>query len=135
MKFKLVEDFDRGLEIQSSIDALNENKGQTDKRLMVDIINGYSGITINGTDYVLHHLSGRKADPGDRVTSNMLLIPDSPTVSGNAIHKAIHRLARTYSNFRAECEQLQDVKWLYVGTGNQIIPITVEEVIERLVKG
>lgn len=135
MKFKLVEESDSGLYNESTIDTLNENKGQTDKQLMVDVINDYNNITINGTDYVLHHLSGKKADKRDRVTSNMLLIPNTPTLSGDKVHTSIHKLARSYKKFESECKQLQAVNWLYIGKGNQLMPITVEEVIQRLVKG
>lgn len=135
MKFKLIWNKNSGLKNEPTIDTLNENKGQIDKQLMVDVVNNYNNITINGTDYVLHHLSGKKADKKDRVTSNMLLTPNTPTLSGDKVHTSIHKLARIYKKFESECKQLQSVTWLYIGKGNQLMPITVEEVIQRLVKG
>ena len=112
-----------------------ENKGQTDKKLMVDVINNFNTVTIDGNNYVLHHLSGKKSTPRDRVTSNMLLIPESEIQSGDSIHLSLHKLARDYMNFQQSCKELEEVKWLYIGTGNKLIPISVEEVIQRLVKG
>lgn len=110
-----------------------ENKGQTDKKLMVDLINDFNDIKIDGTKYVLHHISGEAADPKDRITSNMLLIPDSDIVSGNAIHLRLHKLARDYAAFKRSCEALQKTKWLYIGSGHKLTEISVEEIVERLV--
>lgn len=116
-------------------ESLNENKGETDKRLMVDVISNFNTVTVNGSEYVLHHINGKKEKPKDRVTSNYLLIPIKyNNLSGDEIHLGLHRIARAYKALDAEVSKLNEIPWLYVGTGHTLIDISAEEVVETLKK-
>ena len=121
------------LDVAELNESLNENKGETDKRLMVDVVNLDGSVKINGCDYVLHHINGEKEKARNRVTSNYLLIPvEHNGVSGHAIHIALHRLARHYKDLEDETKSLDAVPWLYVGAGHKLQAISAKELVDTL---
>ena len=123
------------LDVAELNESLNENKGETDKRLMVDVVNLDGSVKINGCDYVLHHINGEKEKARNRVTSNYLLIPvEHKGASGHAIHMTLHRLARHYKDLDDETKSLNAVPWIYVGAGHKLQEISAEELVDTLKK-
>lgn len=81
MKFKLVEDFDRVLEAQSSIEEKYKKASMTALRqFLSSILNHIDGFNISGYD--VHHLNG---DNSDSSINNIVLLDHNihSKISGN----------------------------------------------------
>ena len=98
MKFRLVQDFEEGIETQPSINTLNENTAQNLKNAVIaQIQRYYPKITIDPQGYVLHHIDGATLGmPTYKDANNLVLIPKffATTPSGNDLHHLVHWLKR-----------------------------------------
>ena len=83
MKFKLVEDFDRGLETQSSVDTLDESINTNLRKFLLSLID-LSGLDLPFENPVVHHT---KKDRGLNSVEDLVLMSDHDHRSMHATYR------------------------------------------------
>ena len=140
MKFKLVEDFDRGLD--ETISSAQQSANRTLKSNLKDF-------DIKPSDYVVHHLSSDVVSEFkglmDNDLENVLFLPKTPQSDSNAVHQFIHAAANFggFNNFIAFINSLKSSsasKPIYalrtVDGGERIInAISIDDAVQMTMKG